>query len=542
MAKLPIYGVISSGLQSTDKYSQLLRLRDTLMQSDRSIKFCGWNFENLKKSLTSKKKNRLGFVVIETHRESSGKCFVLLNERQECIVEDIFSAATNGGNDNGYWVFVVTSVHSLSRLAIETLTSSAEKSGILLYCLTNDLDFYAFAASCEAAHFWDMSSAKLKSVSYSDISKTFENLLFSYQEIDKDVLVKKLTRTPENFTDIAWIDGKIFAFQADVEKIREEARIEQQLDAIKRIHDASAYPRFQHSKTEDRLISTQALFWLLQIYNDLDVKSFITETQFFKEFSPNRFEIEIPARLLREKNSIDIDLNSILSWFLYVDGGSYSVGHETSDVDSEPPANQTEIALDSFLIMKSPVTHANWGDFVEHDRHTNLPITNVSWFDCFQYSKIVENFLKKHLNKDIKVCIPTEYQWEVAARGKYNNNYPWGKEFISENCNAEMKVGHPTPVGAYSPQGDSWCGCQDMSGNVREWTSSYGGTRSVDWKLLSNISPEVEIEKIRESSRVVIRGGSYSYDMKCVQTWVRNTQIACREDNQTGFRLVITDI
>jgi formylglycine-generating enzyme required for sulfatase activity len=177
-----------------------------------------------------------------------------------------------------------------------------------------------------------------------------------------------------------------------------------------------------------------------------------------------------------ERNSVvvaslaDASAKALDRAMVEVPAGKFLMGDEKQSVH-----------VDAFQIDKYPVTNAQYKRFLDANpghsppRHwaggtypaekATHPVVYVNWHDAVTYAE----WAGKRL--------PTEQEWEKAARGTDGRVYPWGdQEPTAELCNFGKNVGDTTPVGRYSPQGDSPYGCVDMAGNVWEWTASdYGG-------------------------------------------------------------------
>lgn len=131
----------------------------------------------------------------------------------------------------------------------------------------------------------------------------------------------------------------------------------------------------------------------------------------------------------------------------------------------------------------------------------DFPVVNVTWKAANEYCE----WLSEQTNKNYR--LPTEAEWEKASRGTDGRLYPWGNQFNTKYCNtAERKIGRVTPLGHFSPQGDSPYECVDMSGNIWEWCSDWFNTK--EYKKRTQI-----IERDPKGPKIgkyrVLRGGSF---------------------------------
>ncbi len=538
MGKYPLYVALPELASSESGQSRLTKIRDRIMQSGGSTKFHGWNKHNFLRAISSKSDNQPGYILGElSSDEIIGS--LRLDSGELIDLVDLFDAAAKAGDGNSFW-FVFLYGSNLKASTSETELQKALKGkNIVAWIIENDIDAFAFGLACEAVHFWNLKSSKEHEVTARHLFECLCELFDEFKQVSDSFSSTQVFCDPPDFDRVLWQGGKIYANEVDFDKFRVGARIEQRLDSIKRMLDAAAVPRYQHTLTSERMKSTQALFWLAEVNKEVDVKGWIRDTQLLKEIDPSRVFLRPMEYSLPRRKNIKLSSAEILSWFVTINAGRFPVGVVSSNVDSEPPADHIEVDLKGFRISKTPVTNFQWSTVVNHPISDDHPLVDRNWFQCLAFCKILQDILRGEGLANIVVRLPTEYQWEAAARGVEARRYPWGEKYNMRGCNAEMRIGRTTEVGQFSTIGDSWSGCSDMAGNVREWTSSYGGTRNIDWQPLKQNKANQETANIIESSRMIVRGGSYSYDQECVQSWVRNTQIASRNDKQTGFRIVI---
>lgn len=203
--------------------------------------------------------------------------------------------------------------------------------------------------------------------------------------------------------------------------------------------------------------------------------------------------------------------------FITVPAGKFWMG---SDQDQDKEASSAEelprhrVAVTEYAIARYPVTVAQYKVFAQDtdmelddawhqfNRYDNHPVTVVTWNEAKAYCRWLNEKLK---GKRWKIMLPSESQWEMAARGLDERIYPWGNDAIDSN-RANYKdtaIKGTSPVGGF-PSGASYCEAMDMAGNVWEWVED-------DWHDDYKGAPDdgsAWIDTPRSPNRV-IRGGNW---------------------------------
>lgn len=194
--------------------------------------------------------------------------------------------------------------------------------------------------------------------------------------------------------------------------------------------------------------------------------------------------------------------------------GCFMMGNEAGRRDEQPVH---EICFDElFWIDRYEVTNAQYGS-AGNGQGENQPRENLTWLEAFDFCT----------NRGAR--LPTEAEWEYAARGPDNLMYPWGNELVVENLTFDgNSVGQTQDVGI-RPAGVSWVGAFDMSGNVWEWVSSIHKSYPYD----ANDGRE---DMTDTTSQRVYRGGINSYMDFAAGSTMRFKFPPERRDWFIGFR------
>ncbi len=231
--------------------------------------------------------------------------------------------------------------------------------------------------------------------------------------------------------------------------------------------------------------------------------------------------------------------------FVRVAAGKYQMG--SNDNDSEAYKDEFpkhEVSVSEFYISKYAVTVAQFRVFVEDSGHDagadwmsgvdNAPVVNVSWDDAKAYCKWLSGKLNGTGLGEVR--LPTEAEWEMAARGEKGLKYAWGDEKDINKMNFDKTgIGGVSPVGCFQAGSNSY-GLLDMNGNVWEWVeddwhNNYKGAPDDGSAWIDNIN--------KKGSYRVLRGGSWASGASWCRSAYRNWSLPVNRLNVIGFRLVL---
>ena len=217
-----------------------------------------------------------------------------------------------------------------------------------------------------------------------------------------------------------------------------------------------------------------------------------------------------------------------------VEGGTFTMGataEQGDDADDdERPAHQ--VTLSDYYIGQSEVTQALWTAVWDINpslsKGDNLPVTDVSWYDCLIFIEILNSLLSKELGGK-HFALPTEAQWEFAARG---GNKSQGYKYASSNEIDDVawyKNNSGDDLHPVAQKLPNELGLYDMSGNVMEWCQ--------DWYGRYSRKAQTNPQGPASGTWRVRRGGSWDDDADYCRVSCR--YFSAPDSRYNGFRLCL---
>ncbi|MEW5869481.1 MAG: SUMF1/EgtB/PvdO family nonheme iron enzyme [Chloroflexota bacterium] len=250
--------------------------------------------------------------------------------------------------------------------------------------------------------------------------------------------------------------------------------------------------------------------------------------------------------------------------FVHIPAGPFRMGsdkrRDSQADDDELP--QHEVRLEDYWLGRFPVTVAQFRAFVQDSRHRpqekrslegldNHPVVYVTWYDAIAYCQWLSGKLQAQARRvlqgggpaldeislafwqglaqgNLQVTLPSEAEWEKAARGADGRTYPWGDDFDPDKTNTvETGIGGASTVGCF-PAGASLYGLLDLSGDVWEWTRSI----FKDYPY----NPGDGREALKGNDLRVLRGGSFGNYRRNARCAHRYRNLPVNWDMDRGVR------
>ena len=231
-------------------------------------------------------------------------------------------------------------------------------------------------------------------------------------------------------------------------------------------------------------------------------------------------------------DTLEFTVGDVSFKMIRVEHGEFMMGatdEQENPSDDEKPAHRVTLT-DDYYIGETQVTQALWeavmGNNPSYFKYDNLPVENVSWDDCHEFTEKLNRMTGKRFR------LPTEAEWEFAARGgnKSNHTQYSGSNELNDVAWHGNKNGATTyPIRTKKP---NELGIYDMSGNVWEWCQ--------DWYGEYNESSQPNPAGPSNGFKRIDRGGScFSIDWHCRLSFRRNCSPAYRS-NEQGVRIVLS--
>lgn len=248
--------------------------------------------------------------------------------------------------------------------------------------------------------------------------------------------------------------------------------------------------------------------------------------------------VPIPAGVFDMGSTADEVEACVYAWAQRLIDPSYDVDRFRQWILKEYPKHSVRVP--AFQIGRFPVTNDEYRGFVDStgrqppeslliDEPGNHPVWGVS----VEEAEVFAAWLS--IRWEMRCRLPTEAEWEYAARGGSGRRYPFGDAFDPARCNTiEAGIGHTTPVNRY-PNGMSEFGIYDLAGNVEEWTASLyapypGGVFIHD-----------DLTRCNGPSYRVLRGGSFALGGDLARCARRHGPYPAPHFRYRGFRIATDD-
>ena len=322
---------------------------------------------------------------------------------------------------------------------------------------------------------------------------------------------EELYRNPERLKNLI---GDLYGGEERVKKLFRRALVEEKLSV--KVYEIAQKPKNERQPFYNRLASqfAEGNYFSLELSLKV-VGSLVTG-----------LTGEVLEGAQPESKKRLVQVGDVQFEMVYVEGGTFRMGateEQGRDArDNEKPVHR--VTLSSYLIGKHKVTQGLWEEVMGANPSVNeqggdYPVENVSWFDC---QKFIEKLNARTARTGMRFRLPTEAEWEYAARGGDRSK---GYKYAGSNKLNEVgwyrsnSGNHTHPVGLKKP---NELGLYDMSGNVLEWCEDRFGAYSNEAQT-NPTGPQSGYSR-------VLRGGSF-------WSYARGCRVSYRCNNGPGYRI-----